>query len=290
MGTKKYPSNNQAISNNIIYGFPPIAKRHLLVKQKTIKQRSLSSFEPLVTPCNTWTPSQPPAGTSCTRVCIGNLAWTLRDVCLHGPAMVIWQTGQLGTKKFLGTFGVDQVPGQSIQELCFQLSSSCWIHIALLGGKHHSKTTWMTSISLRASFQNVPLNMLRIYETWILHRSELTNMANIIFHYALKPLWPNDRSLYRSVSNSCSGGATISPLQHLARCVARCACTCHKTPRELILKTWAGGSPDLHPAASPLKMSEAPKTGFLSCAVTNSFLPSPAEQSLLGRIKSTSSP
>lgn len=74
------------------------------------------------------------------------------------------------------------------------------------------------------------------HESGILHRSELTNMANILFHYALKPLWPNDRSLYRSVSNSCSGGATISPLQHLARCVAPCACTRHKTPRESILK------------------------------------------------------
>ena len=131
--------------------------------------------------------------------------------------------------------------------------------------------------------------MLQIYETWILHRSELTKMANILFHYALKPLWPNDRSLYRSVSNSCSGGATISPLQHLARCVARCACTRHKTPRESILKILPPEMTCLPLSNLDRWISGSPKTGFLSCAATNSFLPSPAERSLLGRIKSTSS-
>ena len=94
-----------------------------------------------------------------------------------------------------------------------------------------------TSLSLvESNARKQRANMLRIYETRTLHRSELTNMANILFHYALKQLWPNDRSLYRSVSNSCSGGATISPLRHLARCVARCACARLKTPRESILK------------------------------------------------------
>ncbi len=122
------------------------------------------------------------------------------------------------TKKFIGTSNLEltKFPGKVFKSSAFNSRAAAgYTSLSLVESNTRKQREWLPYHWELHYKTSLHVDMLRTYQTWIVHRSELTNMANIIFPYALKLLWPNDRSLYRSVSNSCSGAATIWPLQHL---------------------------------------------------------------------------